>query len=581
MKKMKTIQYIKAFCVIALLGTFSRVSAQEETTNYLNREMTLEREYDPSVQDANKVNTLPVVKEPVVRKIPIDYATFTLPVTPDKEYSLLPSGRVMADMDYNKRRGYLNFAGGTYLNLNGDLGYHILSTEKDQLGLYFSHRSSNGKAKYVQDIELNKDIKAKLNDNLGGLKYRHVFDGAVMSLGASFNHTTFNYYGLPFIIPTVSGFLVSDNETKQANQAIRINAGVASKPGASTIGYRVAVDYTNFSQKYALTKDIDGLTEHTIHGLVDINAAIATSQLVGVVADMNYFTISSPLENTLGTVYENRLVGTVTPYYRIEGSNWNLQLGANVMFVTGEFDKIFFSPNIAANVVVADKTSLYLRADGEVNDNSAYKMMQTNRYASYYSGLPTSRTKLNAVAGIKSGAAPGFWFDIFGGYQITDDYLFFVPEMGGFVSAPLTLDAKRFLLGASLKYTYQNFFELRLKGVYNSWKTESDENWANFLDLEAYGMPDFDLNLGMTVRPIDKLALDLDYTLMTGRYIAPGWNDEKMKNLNELNATVSYTINDTFGAYVKLNNMLFQKYELLYGYPMQGFNAMVGFNLNF
>ena len=55
---MKTIYNIKALCVMALLGSVATVSAQEDKTKEknLNREMTLEREYDPTVQDASKVN---------------------------------------------------------------------------------------------------------------------------------------------------------------------------------------------------------------------------------------------------------------------------------------------------------------------------------------------------------------------------------------------------------------------------------------------------------------------------------------------------------------------------------------------
>ena len=52
---MKTIYNIKALCVMALLGSVATVSAQEDKTKEkdLNREMTLEREYDPTVQDAS------------------------------------------------------------------------------------------------------------------------------------------------------------------------------------------------------------------------------------------------------------------------------------------------------------------------------------------------------------------------------------------------------------------------------------------------------------------------------------------------------------------------------------------------
>ena len=166
---MKTIYNVKALCVVALLGTTATISAQEDTSKKQNleREMTLEREYDPTVQDASKVNTLPVIKEPEVKKMPIDYANFTIAADPAKEISLLPSGNIMTDIQYNKRRGYFNFGGGTYLNLNGDLGYHILSTVKDQLNIWFSHRSTNGKVKYLQ---VDEKVKAKLNDNMGGLK---------------------------------------------------------------------------------------------------------------------------------------------------------------------------------------------------------------------------------------------------------------------------------------------------------------------------------------------------------------------------------------------------------------------------
>ena len=91
---MKTIYNVKALCVVALLGSAAAASAQEDVTKEknLNREMTLEREYDPSVQDASKVNTLPVVKEPEVRKIPIDYSNYMIAADPQKETRPPPPG---------------------------------------------------------------------------------------------------------------------------------------------------------------------------------------------------------------------------------------------------------------------------------------------------------------------------------------------------------------------------------------------------------------------------------------------------------------------------------------------------------
>ena len=143
----------------------------------------------------------------------------------------------MTDIQYNKRRGYFNFGGGTYLNLNGDLGYHILSTDKDKLNIWFSHRSTNGKVKYI-DTDFDK-VKAKLNDNLGGLNFKHAFEKLSLDMGIKYGYSAFNYYGLPVYSPESSVTLVPENfdrETNQVNQTIQAKIGVESKEDAP-VGY--------------------------------------------------------------------------------------------------------------------------------------------------------------------------------------------------------------------------------------------------------------------------------------------------------------------------------------------------------
>jgi len=183
----------KILLAAAILAGVSISVRAQEPENRLNREMTLEREYDPTVQDASKVNRLPEVKEPEVTKRPIDYSPFTLPADPEKAFTLLPSGNIRTEIPYNRRRGYFHFGGGMFMNLNGDAGYHILDTETDQLGLYLTHRSTNGNVKYLQGE--GEKQKAVLNDNLAGLGLRHRFTGSTLRLGAEYGYTGFNYYG--------------------------------------------------------------------------------------------------------------------------------------------------------------------------------------------------------------------------------------------------------------------------------------------------------------------------------------------------------------------------------------------------
>lgn len=587
---MKTRYNVKALCMLALLGSAATVAAQEDNTKKnLNREMTLEREYDPSVQDANKVNTLPVVKEPVVKKMPIKYALYAIPADPEKEISLLPSGQVMTDIVYNKRRGYFNFGAGTYLNLNGDLGYHILSTDKDKLNVWFSHRSTNGKVKY---LETDQKVKAKLNDNVGGLNFGHTFEKLTLNMGVKYGYSAFNYYGMPIRQSVSSLPIESDTKTNQVNQTLRVNAGVESKEEA-TIGYLLDFDYINFSHKYALSKDMDGPKENTFDVKFDLNAGFGGNQRIGLGGNVEYFNYSlpTPLEDGYELLFENHAEATLSPYYKVDGDNWHVKLGVNAMFVTGENKKAMASPNISADVEVADKTVLYLLATGKLYSNSMHDISMINRYISAAEELLPSRNYLNATIGVKSGVAPGFWFDVFGGYKITKNEVFFIPkaDLGtnyfntsygfGNVSEALQLDADQVFVGANLKYSYQQLVDFNLKGVYNHWKIKGKESPET--DYKAYGKPEMEITAGVTVRPIERLSASLDYYLATGRQTLLYNTNYKMKNINELNLTGTYTLNDTFGFYLKLNNVLFQKYEVLYGYPLQSFSAMVGVNINF
>ena len=587
---MKTIYNITIRFIIVLAAFSGNITAQES----VNRELTLEREYDPSVQDANKVNTLPSVKEPVVNKRPIDYATFTMPAEPERELGILPSGNIMTDIQYNKRRGYLNFGIGTHLNINADAGYHILSTDKDQLNIFFSHRSTSANLKYLQQDWDSVKTKAKLNDNLGGIKFRHQFEQAALKLGAKYGYSSFNYYGLPGASPFSYAAFPSSDEyrlidgTNQVNQLMEVNAGVESKEDAA-VGYILDLDYTNFSYKYGLSKERDGITEHGIGGKLGLSGSFGGNQRVGVGGKFNYFNYSLPSEMSENPSFENHFEGTLNPYYMIDGDNWHVKLGAKVMFVTGDSSKFFVSPDIAADITVGSRTVLYLVADGDIRSNSAYQLSRENRYIHPERGVLPSRTWLDATVGLKSGVAPGFWFNVFGGYKITDKDYFFIPGLNyeGFanVSNTLSLNSKRLQGGLEMKYAYQKVFEIMLKGVYNKWDMQKSRiPGYSGIEYEAYGRPEMEFTAGITTHPIENLSLGLDYYLTSGRktYVADsGLDYEKMKNINELNFTGSYNINDTFGAYVKLTNLLFRKYELLYGYPLQGFNVMAGININF
>lgn len=562
----------------------------------LNREMTLEREYDPIVQDAAKVNTLPVVREMNISKRPIVYSDYAAPAFPDKEMNLLPAGRLMTEVAHSERNGYLHFAGGMLMNFNGDFGYHLLNTDRDRLGLYFSHRSTNGDVKFSADSVAKR--KAKLNDNFGGLDFKHRFDAATLSLGGSFGHSAFNYYGVPAIAAS-DPVAENDSATNQGNRYINVYAGVASNR-ESSLGYHIGIDYRNFNQKYALSKVNDGMTENSIGLNLGLSSPVSNGQCFGVDLKTNLLTYTEPGTGEVkidSTAFNNRYEVTLSPYYRLENKKVKLLLGLNLMLVSQDGTEVFVSPNVALDVPVANWSLLYVNLGGGIESNTMYELSRLNRYLNPAFTPDVSKTWADLKFGVRSAAAEGLWFDLFAGYKYTESDVFYNPSSynridNGFNNVSMAFQpvSQRLQAGATLKYDYRKIVDFYLKGVYNQYNLKYLDTWKNAYgaaepdqddELEAYGRPAFTIDAGLTVRPLKPLALSLDYSMASGMYARLGKENVKMSAINDLRFRASWTFNDVFGVYAQFNNLLFRQQELYYGYPLQPFSAMAGFSVTF
>ncbi|HCC51929.1 MAG TPA: TonB-dependent receptor [Porphyromonadaceae bacterium] len=567
-----------------------------ERQQNLNREMTLEREYNPIVQDAAKVNTLPVVREMNISKRPIVYSDYAVPTSPNKEMNILPAGTLMTDVAHSKRNGYLHFAGGTRMNFNGDFGYHLLNTDRDKLGVYFSHRSTNGDVKFSVDSIAER--KAKLNDNFGGLDFSHRFDAATLSLGGSFGYSAFNYYGIPtntFAAPVAE----NDSATNQGNRYINAYAGVTSNR-ESSLGYHMGIDYKNFNQKYSLSEVYDGLTENNIGLNLGLSSPVNNDQRFGVDLKMNMLTYTEPGISDVkidSAAFDNRYEITLSPYYRLENDRIKLLLGLNLMIVSQDETDVFVSPNVALDVPIANWSLFYINLGGGIESNTIYELSRINRYINPAFTPDASKTWADLKLGVRSNVATGLWFDIFAGYKYTESDIFYNPSSydwidKGFnnVSMAFQPTSQRLQAGATLKYDYRHIVGFYLKGVYNHYNLKYLDTWKNVYsvtepdkddDLKAYGRPTFTFDAGLNIRPVKPLTLSADYSMASGAYACLNNENVKINTINDLRFRASWQFNDMLSVYAQFNNLLFRKHEMYYGYPLQPFSAMAGFSVTF
>lgn len=134
----------KIIISIALAAVSLGLSSQTQDS-LLRRQMELERDFNPTLLDADKINSLPTLREPSVQKANTNYSNWAGRVTPPIEIAVAQPGDIMTDIPFSTQRGYIYFNAGNYANIDGALGYRLVENDKHNLAFSFLHNSTNGK----------------------------------------------------------------------------------------------------------------------------------------------------------------------------------------------------------------------------------------------------------------------------------------------------------------------------------------------------------------------------------------------------------------------------------------------------
>ncbi len=99
----------------------------------------MEREFKPTLLDADKINSLPALREPVVQKANTNYSTWAGRMTPPLEIALPRPTDIMTEIPYSLKKGYLSFHAGNYANIDGAFGYRLVDQPKHSVSFSFLH----------------------------------------------------------------------------------------------------------------------------------------------------------------------------------------------------------------------------------------------------------------------------------------------------------------------------------------------------------------------------------------------------------------------------------------------------------
>lgn len=540
-------------CLI-LPETVNAQTAQKDTT--LNRTVIVEQEYNPDIMDASKINILPKVKEPTVKKKDIEYSTAMFPITSfGNNYAISPYTNPVRQV--NAQRGYIRLGYGNYGNADGKFSYLFNLSKKDQLGISAGIDGMDGKFDYYD----NEKIKLRYYRSTANINYLHRFNKVDFSLAGNWGLNNFNF---------VPNALISHQRLTSGDFHIGANSTDETLP----VQFKAETNFMLYSRAHNAIYDKEEM-KHTSTGLNETRI-LTKAEVTGAINDLQKIGLALQMDNFIYTkeYQDNYTSLQLNPYYEINNDDWKLRLGANVDLSFGSGKSFQASPDIDIQYVFNNSYILYGKATGGRILNDFRRIEQFCPYAEILSEpfIKNTYEQINGELGFKASPYSGIWFRLFGGYQSLKDDVYQVSE----ISIPSQIayihleqeNTNNIYIGANYSHEYKDYFRLSAEAIYRHW------------DASNAALPfksSLSVDIKTDIRPIPALLINLGYQYTMREKV----ENERLKPINNLYAGATYNIYKGLSAYAKLNNILNRKYQFYSWYPTEGFNILAGVSFSF
>lgn len=578
------------------------LSAQAQTqTDSIKREVEVTRAYIPTISDANKLNSMPEIKEEQAEKPTFKYSIQSQPVF--STFSVTPLKAATIETTPHIQRGYgLVRAGfGSYYKPYAEVFFNNLNSQNTIFGIHGKHLSSYG------DIELQggDKVDAPFMNNEVELFVKHTIQTSVLSVNGSVKNDAFKYYGYPvFEVPEL--LLRDDQQINYFGTKQSFTQG-SFHIDLDDIGADMDEQEFGFSFDYHYFGTKTEQKEHFANFTTNFRAPMQVG--IGMLdAGIEYTQASNifiPSDSTLNKHSVTVLFAKPAWYIGDETANLKLGIGAWFIMDNTEETKAKIAPNIRANwAPVKEIINLYAGIDGEFINNYYSKIAYENPFVNPNHNVKSSMEKIRFYGGFDGKFSRKTAFKFSAEYSITGDQpLYYLnetfypsteinpnPRIVDNTFAVLYDDIERFKLNAEIFHASSDKTDLSLSVNYYNYKTDKQE--------EAWNLPNWDATFSLGYKISDQLSVSTDIYLMGERKALilqsqdfepamPGKTQDAVYKINtlktvfDLNLKANYQITSKFSVFAQLNNFGFQQYEKWLGYPVQSMNALAGISYAF
>ena len=584
--------------ILLVISTLS-AAAQDSV---LNRSVVVEREFQPIIQSAGKVDAQPQAVQTEVPEVEVNYSDYTSgDVAPTANVNPLLSQPTRFTQP-KPLHGWLRGAIG-HPRTEFDFAYKVDDEHKNFLDLFANHKANWG--------------RRTLSETNFGFRFTHQFRALDVYCGIKGEHEFYTKYGRYYDGSdgynklgglTIKNYGELKPEDKQTQWRARIYVGVKSNP-KEDLQYKAELGYQIL--------DVPGIAvEHQLRSEAKIYGKLRDDRhSLGLRFFMqnNMYTVDTAM--FAHRLYNARHNLRMEPFYEYNGQrilvhagvNLDLNIGKGQMLSGNENISFAPSPNIRFEAQLAPKwATIYGKAVGAFGFGSLQSYLEGNRYMEVIpcvtSKSPASYKPVDAELGFHFRPHKNLLLEIHGGYAYLMNSKSYVAFIEPFVMdeahwifpgtfSDFVSDYHRAKVGAQVFYHYRDIIQIHFSGDYFYWKLQNITPKARLEDVtkdvvltpgRVYDRPNWQIDLRIDGRIDEHWSLYSDNHLAGSRWAITTNGEVQLPVYVDLNLGAQYEWPDlNLALFLQINNYICRRNHTLYGYQSQLINGIVGVSWRF
>lgn len=540
------------------------VSVHQKNDSVVDQQITLERDFQPVIQDAGKIFSLPQqAEQEKTRQQSVQYSDFS---------KLLSTGYNVNQLTYADSRFYTR--NEPYKGfLRAQLGFPMAAAD------FYYKMDEMDKVNF--DVHLNHLSQwDKFTANGAGILANTGFGFDVDVL---FGNSAFN-------IGFDAKNQVSNRYYKGTYWNFDAHIGIHSMP-ASTVKYKVQTGYAGFTAKNSMTD--------SIAPIIDITPSVLDHRIKSIVqvewdGDAHHVGLDVLINDHFYSTGDTTLTLTnfhtfhFEPYYEFLGNRFDIHAGVNLDLSLNKGRLFAASPNVRFEArVVPEWLAIYGGAVGNYRVRNLSDDIAANRYINLYNAVADTAntyTIADGFLGLKFRPHHDILFKIYAHYIYTLDDRYYFTDGFSHQFRSFASNSSEWKIGGSIHYHYRDIATLDIDGFYSLHHINKE------LLTEVIDRPAWQLQLDLRV----KLDKKKRWTLISENYLIgkrtaaiadlAGFHYQTLKPIIDLNLGLEYAIDRNFAVSLRLNDYIHWssfKNEILYGYTSQGGNILAGISWTF